>query len=505
MQDEIRIIDNSWQQPLQASDDLYKNRKETVRKVMELEGKSAEVTVVIQAYNQLEKVKRCTESVLKYTQDVKYELILFDNGSEEPVFEYFKSVQCSNKKIIRVEKNISAGFPGLMEDSRKLCPYFVDIAGDIVVTKNWLSNMLKVAKSDPRIGMISPVCNNVSNLQNVELQYSNLDEMQEAAEKYNVSDASKWEERLRLVTVGTLFTRECLYAIGWPRADMGFMHDFGDDDIAFRVRRAGYKVVLAGDTWICHDHPVSSRFNNEKVQKSIACGRQNFIDKYFGIDAWNDTINYVYYILGQHIKNVQTPVPTILGIDVKCGTPILDIKNQLRRFNKNKAVLSAFTQEDKYSVDLHTICDEDVVCDREEFLRDSFLRDSFDYIIIGSEINRYHEPPKVLLDAYELLKPGGQLFFSLKNSESVLTYLHMMGYEQIYDKEYCVNYQIGTFVDSWKKSGLNIRVIEVQRISNIGEDVQSVIRKILETYGTGNKTEMLNRMMVEKYWLVIEK
>ena len=50
----------------------------------------SDVTIVIQAYNQLEKLKRCVESVLEYTENIDYDLLLIDNGSEAEVFEYFK-------------------------------------------------------------------------------------------------------------------------------------------------------------------------------------------------------------------------------------------------------------------------------------------------------------------------------------------------------------------------------------------------------------------------------
>lgn len=505
MEDEVITIENSWQQPICASDNLIQNRKSISKAAIEFQGKEREVTIVIQAYNQLEKVRRCVESVIKYTQDVDYELLLIDNGSTEPVFEYFKMVECESKKIIRITKNISAGFPAIIEDARDLCPYLVELAGDLVVTERWLSNLLKVVKSDDRIGMVNPVCNNTSNLQDVELSYSDWEEMQEKAAAFNISDPTKWQERMRLITLGTLYSRECLYALGWPKIDVGFMHDFADDDIAFRVRRAGYKTVLAGDTWICHDHPVQSRYNNEKVARSIMYGRENFKEKYYGIDAWDDVNNFIFYLIGGHIKDVSSKRPHILGVDVKCGTPILDIKNQIRKFGKFEADLSAFTQEDKYSVDLHTICGENVICDREEFLTGSFPRQSFDYIVLGRDINRYHEPSKVLLDLWDMLRAGGQLFFSMKNAGSILNLLHMLGFNDIYDAEYCLNYQLDPFLNAMRNTGLNISLINLQYMHGIPENVQAPVKKIIEDNGNGNTEETLNRLMVDKYWFLIQK
>ena len=50
------------------------------------------VSIVIIGYNRLEKTKRCVESVIKYTADFNYELILIDNGSTDETTDYFQTV-----------------------------------------------------------------------------------------------------------------------------------------------------------------------------------------------------------------------------------------------------------------------------------------------------------------------------------------------------------------------------------------------------------------------------
>ena len=59
--------------------DLFSNRAAVAE--MQRPSTAAEVSIIIQAYNRLEKTKRCVESVIKYTGSVDYELILLDNGS----------------------------------------------------------------------------------------------------------------------------------------------------------------------------------------------------------------------------------------------------------------------------------------------------------------------------------------------------------------------------------------------------------------------------------------
>lgn len=168
--------------------------------------------------------------------------------------------------------------------------YYIGLANDMIVTSHWLSNLIKCAESDAAIGMVAPVSSNVTNRQRIDLQFSSSEEMQQEAEKFNRSNPAKWEERIRLVTIAPLITRDCLEAVG-TMFDLGFFHDFSDDELSFRIRRAGYKCVLAGDTWVHHVHDFSTRAP-EKLVRSMGEGSKNFREKYYGLDSWRDTNNF---------------------------------------------------------------------------------------------------------------------------------------------------------------------------------------------------------------------
>lgn len=496
-------VDNPTNKGL--ANNIYEARSITAENSSCAKEYQSEVTVIVVAYNRLERTKRCVESILKYTCDVDYELVLIDNGSEENVLEYFKSVKHEKKQIIRLDKNIGAAYPFETIPLSMLNKYVAIIANDIVVTKNWLSNILNVFKSDERIGLVNPVSSNVSNLQSIDFKYNTYEEMQEIAEMLNQSNPAKWQERLRIITLGTVLRKECLYAIGWPMADVGFMHDFIDDDIAFRVRRMGYKVVLAGDTWICHDHNISEKDPME-LNKSIEQGRIDFRQKYHGIDAWDDVNNYIFYILGDKIKKVNSENPKILGIDVKCGTPILDIKNMIRKYGIYDAEVSAFTRDEKYVEDLNTICNGIVACGQEEFLTRKLLYEYYDYIVIDRPINAYHEPMSVLMDAFMLLNGGGQLFFSVKNTENILTLLAILGIRIKTNDEYCYNYTIDELARDLSNMNIKFSILGKEPVPEINGHTIEQAKKILETYCEPDKIEpMYSKLATDKYWISIEK
>lgn len=227
----IEINTNGFQ-GVNVGDGLFENRTAVVDQLQQ--AVTAEVTIAIQGFNRLNKTKQCAESVLKYTENVDYELLLIDNGSEDDTLDYFQSVPYEKKRILHITKNLGSGFPALLLSIYSFGKYLCWMPNDLIATPHWMENLLACINSDQRIGMVTPVCNNASNLQEVNLPYKNYSEMQEQAFRFNHSDPRKWEDRQRLITLGTLYRKEALLANGWPMGDAGFFHDFGDDDLIFR-------------------------------------------------------------------------------------------------------------------------------------------------------------------------------------------------------------------------------------------------------------------------------
>lgn len=502
---EINVSDASLEN---SSQSIYENRINVVNAVNKASGIESEVTILIQGYNRVEKTKQCVESVLKYTRDVKYDLILVDNGSTDDTFEYFKSVEYENVRIVRLSKNIISSFPFSFINIGWIAKYFVPLANDIIVTENWLSNMIKVAESDYRIGMVNPVTSNVSNYQQVDLEFSSFDEMQRKAKAYNISNSSKWHERLRMVTLGMLFTKECLYALGFPHSDIGFLHDFGDDDISFRIRRLGYKLVLAKDTWVHHNHDYRNLEEKDPVefQRSLEIGRKNFNDKYLGIDSWNDVCNFIPEIIPS-IKNPEEKNScAILGVDVKCGTPILEIKNHLRSMSVFNPKCCAVTSEGKYVIDLQTVCGADnVICCSPENVCEKFEKDSFDYIIVGDSINEYAEPYKIIKNLYFLLKKTGQLFVYLKNTFDIYSFLYSIGYTNMRPAYQAYNISLESFISELLHNDIKNKIIEVIRYNQVQDEIIYEIDRRVGECPVDDFNETKSRLLSDKYIFVLYK
>lgn len=407
------VLDTDDMKPATYPDDTnpFSNR-DAYDRMMRDEG-APKVTLVFIAYNNLEKyTKPAMEALLKYTSHIDMELVLVDNGSSDGTWEFFQRVEFPRKRVCRVTKNVGAAM-AMVAAGRAVwgCGwgrYLCTLPNDILVTEHWLDNLLACMDSDERIGVAVPLSNYASNYQGIDLQFSDMEEMQEKAAAFNQSDPGKWEERIRVIPT-TVLIRSSLYRI-WQQ-DHALIYYFSDDDLSFQYRRMGYKLMVCGDTFVYHDGSLALK-DPEKYNETLRKGRSIFRQKYFGIDPWEDTMDLntdIVPLLMKGWEGQEGRTHHALGVDVQCGQPLLSIRNHLRRHGGGRAHLSAYTEDPKYWMDLKSVCDGEVVC--RELPREG----AYDEILLGERINRYVSMEEALGRWLPKLKAGGRLAFRYVN------------------------------------------------------------------------------------------
>lgn len=148
------------------------------------------VSIIIVAHNQIALTQRCVESIIRHTT-IPYELILVDNGSTDSSLEYFlnlEAVVLHNAQNVSYAKALNMGIHAAKGD------VLVFLNNDLVITPNWLSNMICCLESNPQIGMVGPVSNysHTTALPGSPSAAGPL--MEQFAMAHNVSEPSKWFE-----------------------------------------------------------------------------------------------------------------------------------------------------------------------------------------------------------------------------------------------------------------------------------------------------------------------
>lgn len=378
------------------------------------------MSIGVLGYRHIEDTRRCVESVLRFVGDIDYELILVDNGSQDnnETLDYFQSVPTERKRIIQVPDPLGPDY-GSIFGTRLMYEYargdiFVFLGNDNIITENALQNMIICLDSSPDIGLVTPMSSSAYMLQDPGLRYSTYEEMFAAAKAFNHSDPRKWQERMELATVATAVKREVLVQSGF------YGYWTAEPDLCYRVRLAGYKTILLGDTWVCHNHDYATKTdtqawlgNTDESKRRMDTMEKLSLKKRKGLKTFEDVMVFELQLLSL-LEKPRSNNPKILAVNVTAGQPLLDVRNRLREFSVFSSRSTAFTTDAKYYPLLTTAADE-VLCDRLQFLEEDLRGRRFGVILLGEAVNLLPDPAGTIRTLMGLLEPGGQLLLKLKN------------------------------------------------------------------------------------------
>lgn len=381
-------------------------------------------SVVVVAYNHLDMTKQCVESVLKCTdfEKLNAQLILVDHGSSDGVLDYFEGLGVG--KVIHYKANMRGtmfcALPQICDSE-----YYVHVANDTVVTKDWLEILLNCADSDSKIAAVVPATCNLSNYQAMNVPASDCDTLVKLAEQHNRSDPRLWNDRARVLPAIGLFRASALNQIGfWD--PMFYTFDFMDDDFSLRARRAGYRQILCEDV-MCYHRGSATVKDVQAAEDTLGEGRRLFLQKH-GVDAWGNGFCYDFYAIHQYqFAFFPDRAAKILGIDCGFGDTTMQIRNLLRREDRESSIYHV-TTDGRYLPDLEPHSVETVCVPVDGLLstlENCFAGVRFDVLFLGQSLEHYPEPYRLLEALSRRTAPGGQLVFSFSNPYFALR-LHQM-------------------------------------------------------------------------------
>ncbi len=245
-------------------------------------------SVILLAWNQLAYTKLCIESVIRHTH-VPYELVLVDNGSHDGTPEYFREVRSRhpNVKIILNRKNL--GFAKGCNQGLAAAngDYVCFLNNDTLVTEGWLDRLQWYAELEPHVGIVGPVSNRVAGIQRVTpvaydedaMTPEGIARMEQFAAGYRAAHRDESTFVNRIIGLCLLLKREVIERIGGFDTRYG-TGNFEDDDLCFRARVAGYKVIIARDVFIHHYGSKTFEGNNVDYSATMDRNMERFLKKW---------------------------------------------------------------------------------------------------------------------------------------------------------------------------------------------------------------------------------
>lgn len=454
-----------------------------------------DVSIVVLAWNKLDYTKLCLDSLFKYTdlKSFNCELITINHGSEDGTKEFFDSLP--HEKKINLKKNMGMVIYTYMQrvvEGR----YIICVSNDVILTNNWLGNLLACMKSDETVAMAVPSTSNTSNEQSIATDYKNLSQMQDFARSYNVSDPYKWEERIRLCPPIYIADMEIVNKTGFADRYFRFL-EFSDDNGSTLFRRNGYKQMLLLDTF-CHHFGSVTLGDAQRKNNTLEKSRQLFIEKY-SIDPWGtgfcydkNVINSLDFSAAGHID--------ILGIDAGLGATPLQIKNMFRHKGNLDVSLYNFSQEETYVPDLEPYSDY-FLLDKAESLGHAFGETSFDFIYIGKNLSYYKEYKNLVSILRKRLKEHGRLVFCVNNFFSLESINRLVHFQLSNDQSNLVWIDPLKFLADLKKEFSHADFSLVQRV--ITPDLQPLYQFVMEA--NNNSSDKARILQTQYFQYILEK
>jgi GT2 family glycosyltransferase/Tfp pilus assembly protein PilF len=251
-------------------------------------GNETSVSIVLRLDGNDNRVKECIKSIQEHTS-APCELLLIGCGASKGMLKWAQQLVKNNDCCRIVECADPAGrAESLNQAIQKAGGEIVALMhNDVVVPEHWLTGFEMCIKLEPNIGLVGPMSNRATGIQ----QMAHSDES-DRVEFESAANAFREQNQFRRVATRNLsgfclaFRRELPDKIGF------FDEQFASEEVIFedfcnRAASAGYQNLIAADTYVFH-------YDRHSVKKSAS--RKDAADgedqkKYR--EKWNDSQNPV--------------------------------------------------------------------------------------------------------------------------------------------------------------------------------------------------------------------
>lgn len=423
------------------------------------------VSIVIPSYNCKEMMQGCIESIRNTNPKSSYEIVVVDNASTDGILDWLKE----QEDIVLVTNSENAGFPVACNQGINAAKRDNDIFllnNDTVVPLNAIFWLRMGLYEDGSVGATGSVSNHVVNHQRVEVRYDNYEDYIDWAYTNNVLCENPYEKKLYLIGFALMIKRIVLDKVGLldERFSPG---NYEDNDIGFRINRAGYKVMLCRNSFILHYGHTSFKKDPDAFAKLLYRNRQYFSKKWGG-----DFDNYLRMRTDLIAAINEESNASIRVLEIGCGCGVT--MSRLQYMYPNAVIKGIESTE--YVAKMAANYMDVIYGDIEEMELD-FEEEYFDYVLFGNSIEQMKEPQVVLNKIKKHMKKNGCIIAALGNMLNISVLLPLLkgnlryGNEGLLNKKYRHMYTKKEAIKLFISAGINIEsIINYKSSGELAED-----------------------------------
>jgi GT2 family glycosyltransferase len=239
------------------------------------------VSIVIVTHDGFGWTRLCLESLDRRTDWPRFEVVVADNASTDATREWLGDEErrgTLRAVMLPENRGFAAGVNAAAAASRG--DYLCVMNNDTVVTRGWLSALVRHLERDAGLGMVGPSTNEIANEAKVEVGYRELEHLEPWSRNFTRANAGRRDELPMLAMFCSLLRRETFEKVG-PLDERFETGMFEDDDYARRLSAAGLTLAVARDSFVHHAGRGSFRaLPEEEYQRIYRENQRRFEEKW---------------------------------------------------------------------------------------------------------------------------------------------------------------------------------------------------------------------------------
>lgn len=253
------------------------------------------ISVIIPLYGGPDDLRLCLSS-LRECEDLLHEVIVIDDCSPDQAPEIVTEFPFC--KLVRNPVNLGFGATCNRGAEEATGDVLLFLNSDTAVPRIALEEMMKTLLRSGTIGAVGPVSNAIGHFQRVPVCYLELERMPLFAEDLSLSAAEDYE--CDMLVGFCLAVRQSSWEEVGPFDESFRVGMFEDNDLCYRMRRAGYRLLVVNRAFVHHKGHASLDRSGIDKQALFNENEQRYLSK------WTRDIEtgFASHLAGMHPQRI---------------------------------------------------------------------------------------------------------------------------------------------------------------------------------------------------------
>lgn len=263
-------------------------------------GSKIDLSISIVSFNTKNLLEKCLTSIFQNTKNIKFEVLVVDNGSNDGTVTMVKN-KFPQVKLIKNKENLFFSKAYNQALKKASGEYILILNSDTIIPKKALEKIIEFLKKHPKIGAAS--CKHIDNIGRVDSTCSRSStpkfELLESSLLGKLIDSQKTKAYFRYqgwkrdssrqvdVLPGSFIMIRSTVLDRIGLLDENLKLFYSDTDFCLRIQQAGFALFHMGDVSITHLRAQTvNQLNPWERYKLSESDMLKFYKKHFGIFWW---------------------------------------------------------------------------------------------------------------------------------------------------------------------------------------------------------------------------